>query len=146
MPGRKERLRGGRSAQARTRVLPRVSRICIRPSAEPMQSPSGRSCAINKIRCAGSMRASAAWTRPGSSWGSRLPALSFIFLSPPNSFFFHALDCVPAISHRFFVFANEFKDAATLFDGCIQLEYDLGHVAQDDAARQFVEQQAGWRG
>src|SRR5947209_13984993 len=135
MPGRNDRLPGAGSAQAGTHVLPNGRSICARPSAEPIQSPSGCSWAINRMRCAGSIMAIASRTSSGfncaaSPCASSLMSASFI-------------DRLLA-SH----FPDEIEDARTLLDGMIEFEHDFRGVAQIEAAGKSGGREAGglWQG
>src|SRR5260370_9073796 len=128
IPGRNERLWGAGSAQAGTQVLPAWRRMWARPSAEPMQSPSGCSCASRAMRCAGCMRAIACWTRLGSSCAFREQAFSLIGST---------IHCL-----LIFELANQFEDARTLFDRCIQFKNQFRHITQHDATSEFVAQKA----
>src|SRR5260370_12373500 len=126
IPGRNERLRGAVSAQAGTQVLPAWRKMWARPSAEPMQSPSGCSCASRAMRCAGCMRAIACWTSIGSSCEFREQAFSLIGST---------IHCL-----LIFELANQFEDARALFDRCIEFKNQFRHITQYDATGEFVAQ------
>ncbi len=114
IPGRNERFRGAAWAQAGTQVLPSRRNIWAMPNAEPMQSPSGNSCASKAMLCAGCSRPSACWISIGSSCESKERASSLIASTARCLFI---LDL-----------ANKLKDSRTLFNRCIQLKNQLWHV------------------
>src|SRR5260370_38936070 len=124
IPGRNERLRGAGWAQAGTQVLAAWGKMWARPSAEPMQSPSGWSCAGKAMRRAGCIRAIAVWTSIGSSCEFREQAFSLIGST---------IHCL-----LIFELANQFEDARALFDRCIQFKNQFRHITQHDATSEFV--------